>query len=151
MEGNDALRARGRRLKLLGDCYGDLGRNAVARQYYDQAEALFKTYLKPGDDVFVSIESGRAHLLRKEGRYEEAVPVLREVVAGYGRGDQPGIESPWTLAIQMELAETLLAAGHTEEAIALVKPRIEAASKLPPNHPAHESLRRLLPKLKLRT
>ncbi len=151
MEGNDSLRARGRRLKLLGDTYGDMGRNADARRYYDEAEAVFKRYAKPGDDVFTSIDSGRAHLLRKEGRYQEALPLLREVVEGYRRGDPPGIESAWTLAIEMELAETLLALHRSDEATELVKPRIAAVERLPSVHPARQSLQRLRARLNLRT
>jgi tetratricopeptide (TPR) repeat protein len=151
LEGTDTLRARARRLKLLGDCNGDMGRNEVARQYYDQAQREFSKYLKPGDDLFATIDSGRAHLLGKEGRYQEALPVLRKVVEIYRRGDPPGVDSPWTLALEMELAETLVAVGQTAEATALVQPRIALIEQLAPTHPAALSLQRLRGKLHLRT
>jgi len=151
LEGNDSLRARARRLKTLGDCYGDMGRNEVARQYYDQAQAAFSKYLKPGDDLFSTLDSGRVHLLRNEGRYREALPILRRVVEQYRRDDPPGVDSPWTLALEMELAETLVALGQTAEATELVKPRIGLIEKLAPTHPAYQSLKRLRDKLHLRT
>jgi serine/threonine protein kinase/DNA-binding winged helix-turn-helix (wHTH) protein len=151
MEGNTTLLARGRRLKLLADCYADLGRDSTAREYYDKAEALFLTYLKPGNNVFSTIEAGRAHLLFHEGRYREALPKLREVVESYRRTDPPGIDGPWTLALEMELAETLVALGDTAEAVALVKPHISAVEHLAATHPAHLSLVRLRSKLHLKT
>jgi len=147
LEGTDTLRARARRLKTLGDCYGDLGRDELARQYYDEAQVAFARYLQPGDDVFSTIDSGRVHLLRKEGRYQEALPILRKVVEQYRRDDPPGVDSPWTLALEMELAETLVALGQPAEATALVKPRIALIEKLAPTHPAALSLQRLRGKL----
>ncbi|HEV2701647.1 MAG TPA: tetratricopeptide repeat protein [Steroidobacteraceae bacterium] len=143
MEGNDATRARGRRLKLLADCYGDMHRNAAARQYYDQAETVFKTYLKPGDDIFATLDSGRAHLLGEEGRYQEALPLLRSAVEAYRRGDPPGVESTWTLALQMELAETLVALHRVPEATAIVTPRIETIRHLAPTQRAYQTFLRL--------
>ena len=150
LEGADTLRARGRRLKTLGDCYGDMGRNEIARQYYDQAQEAFSRYLKPGDDIFFTIDSGRAHLLGKEGRYREAVPILRKVVEQYRRDDPPGVDSPWTLALEMELAEALAGVGQTDEATALVRPRIGLIEHLAPAHPASQSLKRLRARLRLR-
>ncbi len=51
----------------------------------------------------------------------------------------------------MELAETLLALHQTDAATALVKPRIAAVERLPPVHPARQSLQRLRARLNLRT
>ena len=152
LEGNAALRGRARRLKILGDCYAEMHQNALARQYYDQAETAFKAYLKPGDDTFATIDAGRVELLLNERRYQEALPLLRKVVESYRRGDPPGVESPWTLTKLMELAETLLALNESTEAASLLtKPRITAIEQLAPPHPARESLRRLRKRLQLQT
>ncbi len=151
MEGNDALHTRARRFKLLGDCYADMGRDDVARQYYDRAQVEFSKYLKPDSDAFLTIAAGRAQLLGHEGRYREALPILREVVAGYRRSDPPGVESGSTLALEMELAETLAALNQTTEAAALVEPRIGAIQQLAPAHPARQSLQRLQARLHLKT
>jgi tetratricopeptide (TPR) repeat protein len=151
MEGDSARRARARRLKLLGDCYVTLDRDALARQGYDQAETAFKEYAEPGDDVFLTVDAGRAHLLIREHRYQEALPIMRRVVEGYRRGDPAGSASPPTLGEEMQLAETLVALGQTDEATSLVKSRIQAIEQLSPAHPANQSLQRLRPKLRLRT
>jgi serine/threonine protein kinase len=152
MEGNETLRARARRLKTLGDCYADMGRIELARQYYDQSEIAFRKYLKPENDAFLTVEAGRVHLLTRERHYQDALALLRRVVEGYRRGDPPGVESPPTLGVEMELAETLAALGQTAEATALVTPhRIEAIERLAPAHPARQSLQRLRARLHLRT
>jgi tetratricopeptide (TPR) repeat protein len=151
MEGDPARRARARRLKLLGDCYVALGRDALARQAYDQAEAAFKEYVKPGDDAFLTIDAGRAHLLVREHRYQEALPIMRRVVEGYRRGDPAGSTSPPTLGEEMQLAETLVALGQTDEATSLVKSRIQAIERLSPTHPAYQGLQQLRARLHFRT
>jgi DNA-binding winged helix-turn-helix (wHTH) protein/tetratricopeptide (TPR) repeat protein len=153
LKSDPSMLERTRRLLLLGDCYTGMGRYTEARQYYDEAETRLKTDFKPGDsymaDSFRSLDHGRLYLLFLEKRYPEALPGLRDLVNRSRSADPPGVAGPATLALEMELAETLAALHQNAEAAALVKQRAEAIRQLAPTHPAYQSLQRLQAELHL--
>ncbi len=130
------------RLKWMGDCYARDERDPLATQTYDQAERAFKASGERDLSELSKLTDSRAQLLLRQGRYREALPLLRQVVADY-QGAYSA-DSAFTQIARLELAEALASLDQREEARVLARQaRTTLERELLPTHRARIALKKL--------
>ena len=126
--------ARASLLESIAEAYRSLGlfdpSLALARRSLDLARAAYG----PG-----SVEAGQsmellAELERDKGRYAEAEPLLRQLIAA--RRERAGAETPATARRMAELGECLYLEGKDDESIALLQHTLSIDRRNGPNEGA---------------
>jgi serine/threonine protein kinase len=140
---------RGQRLMWIADCYRNLGHLKQAEEGYDAVFAYYRSINREHAVVLAMAYKAKADLLAAERRYAEAVPLYILAKENYAASRYLA-DGPSISAVNVELAESLLALGRRAEARALVTesgPVVER--ELAPTHPTQAVLERLRKSLHL--
>jgi tetratricopeptide (TPR) repeat protein len=133
----------GLRLLWRGDAFRELGDTESALQSYDEAIAFYNSFKRPQSVALSMAYEGKALTLQRAGRSGEAVPLLRQAIAGYA-ASQYVRDGPTLAGARMELAENLFRSGQLGEArsiLATTASRVR--EQLAPVHPARLALARI--------
>jgi serine/threonine protein kinase/Tfp pilus assembly protein PilF len=112
----------------LGNSYRKLGEYAEAAKYLDSALALRQKRLGPAHRDTLAASADRAQLLAEQSRFDEAIPLLRQIVAD--ARTNLGAEDTVTLECLGRLALALQHHGDQTEAETLFQQALAVCRRL---------------------
>ena len=125
--GGDRL-AEAESLTILGHLLGMTGRAAEGLAALREALALRRAALPPDDPRLVDRRGNLATALMHEGRHDEALPLLEQVVDAYA--SRAGVPHANLGVHQVDLAQALCATGRFDEGEAVFRGEVRRGRRV---------------------